>query len=77
MQTSIANNWIDHAEKLGGSQSHGRTRKCWETKGNEEIKKRAAICKSQPGRLIATFAMELDEHVLANFLAVEDQENCL
>ena len=46
-------------------------------KGYAELKKRAAICKSQPGRLIATFAMELDEHVLANFPAVEHQENCL
>ena len=46
-------------------------------KGYAELKKRAAICNSQPGRLNATFAMELDEHVLAKFPAIEHQENYL
>ena len=46
-------------------------------KGYAELKKRAAICNSQPGRLIATFSMELDENVLAKFPAIEHQENCL
>ena len=46
-------------------------------KGYAELKKRAVIGNSQPCRLIATSAMELDEHVLANFPAIEHPENYL
>ena len=41
-------------------------------KAYAEMKKRAGICRSQPpGSLIATFSMELEEHVLAKFPAIE------
>ena len=43
-----------------------------------ELKKRAGICKSQPpGSLIATFSMELEEHVLAKFPAMEHTKKAI
>ena len=47
-------------------------------KAYADLKKRAAICKNKPpGSLIATFSMELEEHVLAKFPAIEHTKKTL